>query len=282
MSNLTQRLLTAAVLVPILVVALFYDPTPWSILALAVFAGGFAHDEFLRMSLPVAPDGTGDRAVGLRAVTLLCGAALSILCCVFGPGAAMAPTLTVTALVLGAAVLTRKHALDLGARHVMACYTSVVYVPLLVTVWALIKSSLPNGASWLFVTLGIAFGTDTFAYFAGRAFGKHKLYPEVSPKKTWEGSAGGLLGGVFVTTTFGCLWMLPELPVVHAVALGVVGSAFGQVGDLVESLFKRGFKVKDSGNLLPGHGGMLDRVDGLLFVAPVVYYYVTLILPLAG
>ncbi len=279
MSNLTQRLLTAAVLVPILVVALFYDPTPWSILSIAVLAGGFAHDEFLRMSLPVAPDDSGDRAVFLRGLTVLCGAALNVLCCVFGPAQAMAPTLTVSALLIAAAVLLRKHALDHGARHLMACFTSVVYVALLVSVWSLIKATLPNGASWLFVTLGIAFGTDTFAYFAGRAFGKTKLYPEVSPKKTWEGSAGGLLGGVFVTTTFGCLWMLPELPVGHAIALGVIGSAFGQVGDLVESMFKRGFKVKDSGNLLPGHGGMLDRVDGLLFVAPVVYYYVTLILP---
>ena len=93
MSNLTQRLLTAGVLVPILVVALFYDPTPWSILAIAVLAGGFAHDEFLRMSLPVAPDGSGDRAVGLRGLTVLSGAALNVLCCVFGPAQAMAPRL---------------------------------------------------------------------------------------------------------------------------------------------------------------------------------------------
>lgn len=281
MSNLTQRLLTAAVLVPILVVALFVDTSPWSILAIATLAGAFAHDEFLRMALPVNKL-SDDRAIGLRAVVVLFGAALNVLACVYGPDVAIPPALTISALLIGAVVLSRRHALASAAHHAIVCYSSLFYVSLLVSVWSLIKATLPNGASWLFITLGIAFGTDTFAYFAGRAFGKHKLYPEVSPKKTWEGSVGGLFGGVFVTIVFGSLFLVPELPIIHAVILGVVGSAFGQVGDLVESMLKRGFGVKDSGNLLPGHGGMLDRVDGLLFVAPAVYYYVKLILPLAS
>jgi phosphatidate cytidylyltransferase len=280
MSNLAQRVLTAVVLVPILLVALFLDPTPWSILAIAMSAGAFAHDEFLRMALPV--NGVSrDRALGLRAAVIALGVAIGALACVFGPSVTLAPSLTLSAMIIGALVLSRRHALASAAHHIIVCYSSLLYVVLLVSVWPLFKSALPEGASWLFITLAIAFGTDTFAYFAGRAFGKHKLYPEVSPKKTWEGGVGGLLGGVVVTLGFGSLWLLPELPMIHAVILGALGSACGQVGDLVESMLKRGFGVKDSGNLLPGHGGMLDRVDGLLFVAPIVFYYAQLILPRA-
>ena len=99
---------------------------------------------------------------------------------------------------------------------------------------------------------------------------------EVSPNKTKEGALGGLLGGALAMTGFGTLWLLPEIPVADAVALGLVGSALGQIGDLVESMLKRTFGVKDSGAVIPGHGGLLDRVDALLFVAPLLYYYYTL------
>ena len=275
MSNLAQRAATAAVLVPGLVVALFYDPTPWSILAIATLAGMAAHDELLRMSLPV---GEGDRMRGLRAATLLCGAAMVALSTVYSPGAVIPPVLTVAAIALGVALLGRKEALADAGRHMAACYSSLLYVPLLVSVWTPIKADLPHGERWLFITLGVAFFSDTVAYFFGRFLGKHKLYPAVSPKKTVEGAVGGLVGGVLSTVGFGALWLLPELPIAHALVLGVVGSAVGQVGDLFESMLKRAYGVKDSGALLPGHGGMLDRVDALLFVGPVVYYYVTLVL----
>ena len=283
MSNLVQRLLTAAVLVPILIIELFVDKTPWSILAMAVLATAAAHDEFVRMALPRIAGDDGPRddpAPGLRAVVLTLGAGLMIACTVFGK--AMAPALTIIAMGLGAVILARKHALDRAAHTLVACFASILYIPLLATTWPLIKADLPNGAAWLFVTLGIAFFSDTVAYFFGRFFGRHKLYPAVSPKKTWEGSFGGLVGGVSIAVGFGSLWLIPEMPIGHAVALGVLGSACGQIGDLVESMIKRGFGVKDSGTLLPGHGGMLDRVDALLFVAPVVYFYVRLVLPLAG
>jgi phosphatidate cytidylyltransferase len=277
MGNLAQRVATALVLVPILIVALFLDPTPWSILAIATLAGMFAHDELLRMSLPVTPE---DRCLSLRAAVLASGAAMVVLSALFSPQIALPPTLTVAAITLGVTLLARKHALAQASRHMAAAYASLLYVPLLVSVWTPIKGDLPNGASWLLVTLAIAFGSDTVAYFFGRFLGRRKLYPAVSPKKTIEGALGGLLGGILATTVLGALWLIPELPLVHAVILGVCGSAVGQMGDLFESMLKRGYGVKDSGNLLPGHGGMLDRVDALLFVAPVVYYYATLILGL--
>jgi len=278
MGNLAQRAATALVLVPILVVSIFLDPTCWSILAIATIAGMFAHDELLRMSLPVTAE---ERFVGLRAAVLTCGAAMVVLSMIFTPQVALPPTLTVAAIALGVALLARKRTLAKASQHMAAVYASLLYVPLLVSVWSPLKGDFANGASWLFVTLAIAFGSDTVAYFFGRFLGKHKLYPAVSPKKTMEGAFGGLVGGVLATAGFGSSWLIPELPYGHAVVLGVLGSAVGQFGDLFESMLKRGYGVKDSGNLLPGHGGMLDRVDALLFVAPVVYYYATLVLGLS-
>jgi phosphatidate cytidylyltransferase len=111
---------------------------------------------------------------------------------------------------------------------------------------------------------------DSLAYFAGRAFGKHKLAARVSPKKTWEGAAGGLVGSIAGTFIAQALFM-PDLSALACVVIGAGAAIVEQIGDLCESLFKRSFGVKDSGALLPGHGGMLDRVDGLLFAGVWVY-----------
>ena len=123
---------------------------------------------------------------------------------------------------------------------------------------------------------------DTCAYFAGRAFGKHKLAPLLSPKKTWEGFAGGFVG------TLGFLFagkaLFPEtfagLTSTDLVLLGVPSAFLGPVGDLAESLLKRNYDVKDSGNILPGHGGMLDRIDAAFFVCPWVLCYLVALKPL--
>ena len=120
----------------------------------------------------------------------------------------------------------------------------------------------------------LAWAADTGAYFAGRALGKTPLFPRVSPKKTWEGAVGG---AVAVVVAIGIIRTLaiPHMGWGHVVALSLIGGPAGVVGDLVESAFKRASGVKDSGSILPGHGGILDRVDSLLFTAPVTYVYVT-------
>jgi phosphatidate cytidylyltransferase len=270
-SNLMQRLLTAAVLIPILCVSMFVEPTAWSILFFSVLAVLFAADEYLRMGL-----GADDRALGLRAVYGLAGAGVMIGNFVLGTQAAMAPTMFAAAMLVATAVLVRKHHLAKAGHHLAYALAGLAYVPMLACVWPLLKKEL--GPEWLFLALALAFGSDTLAYFGGRAFGKHKLYEAVSPKKTIEGSIGGLVGGVAAMVGMGHYWLTPEIPISHCVALGLIGSALGQIGDLVESMIKRTFNVKDSGQLLPGHGGMLDRVDGLLFVAPLVYYYAKVVL----
>ena len=107
-----------------------------------------------------------------------------------------------------------------------ACVASLLYVPLLASVWPLMKAEF--GPGWLFITLCLAFFSDTVAYIFGRLWGRHKLYPAVSPGKTWEGSVGGLVGGVLATAGAGSLLLVPELPIGHAMVLGIVGSLFGQ------------------------------------------------------
>ncbi|WP_321390455.1 phosphatidate cytidylyltransferase [uncultured Desulfuromusa sp.] len=146
----------------------------------------------------------------------------------------------------------------------------LVYLPFLLSHLMLLRL-LPDGRQWIFMTLIVIMSCDSFAYFVGRKFGKRKLYQAVSPNKTIEGGVGGLVGAVFaimlVKFTF-----LPILGFLDAVLIGLFLGVMGQLGDLFESLLKRACQVKDSGGIIPGHGGMLDRLDSLLFAFPVVYY----------
>ena len=127
------------------------------------------------------------------------------------------------------------------------------------------------GRGWLLLLLAVVFGTDTGAYYVGKALGRHKLAPKISPGKTVEGA----LGGTFLGVVLGCLWGYYFLMVPFRVLIPLCAglSIVGQIGDLLESMIKRACGVKDSGRLLPGHGGLLDRVDALIFAAPVLYWF---------
>lgn len=132
--------------------------------------------------------------------------------------------------------------------------------------------------AWLVFATFIAIWTcDSLAFFAGKAFGRHKLFPRVSPNKSWEGAVTGFLAS---SAAFAAIahYLLPFLPPLHAGTIGALVGIIGQFGDLVESLFKRDAGVKDSSNIIPGHGGIYDRFDAAMFVAPVVYVYVHLFL----
>jgi phosphatidate cytidylyltransferase len=135
---------------------------------------------------------------------------------------------------------------------------------------------LPPHRLMVWLVFLTAFGTDIAAFFTGRAFGRHKLCPSVSPGKTVEGAIGGFAGSVIVCGAFGYLF-IHEL-FVHCLIIGALGSVFSQLGDLTASIFKRNLGIKDYGNLIPGHGGILDRFDSVIFTAPFVYYYATLIM----
>jgi phosphatidate cytidylyltransferase len=129
-----------------------------------------------------------------------------------------------------------------------------------------------EGRLWILLLLTGVVASDTFAYAFGRLFGVRKLAPHISPGKTWAGAVGSAFGTVGAVVLF-ALFLLPELHPAAAAALGLALSVFGQIGDLCESLLKRGFSVKDSGRLIPGHGGVLDRLDSLMFGAPVVLLF---------
>ena len=272
MGDVIKRAATAAVLVPIVLGVIYFDPTPWSTIVACAMVAWISLDEYLRMALPVTEE---DRGTLLRLVTGLLGVAIVVLPAVFEPGVVLPPLLAGSAIAVGFATLGRPAQLPDAGRHFGVCLSGLLYVPLLMSVLPLLKRA--GLEHWIVLSLCIAFFSDTVAYFFGRAFGKHKLYEAVSPKKTWQGAFGGVLGSLLATVGVGAMWLVPDLAIVHAVVLGILANICGQAGDLVESMLKRTYGVKDSSNLLPGHGGMLDRVDAMVYVAPVVYYYVTYI-----
>ena len=131
-----------------------------------------------------------------------------------------------------------------------------------------------QGRPLLLFALVITWVGDSAAYFVGRSIGKHALAPRLSPKKTWEGTVASILGSLIVALIFG---RFMTVPLVHLLGMAAVGNVAGQVGDLLESAYKRSSGIKDSGSLLPGHGGVLDRIDALILAIPVVWYYWILI-----
>ena len=143
----------------------------------------------------------------------------------------------------------------------------VLAIALPATSMCFLRAVSPRAVLFLFL---IVWGCDSFAYYSGRAFGRHKLAPRVSPNKTWEGTIGGLVGATLIGAAGGTWWLLPEVGPAGGAAAGALASSAGQIGDLVESLWKRGAGVKDSGAFLPGHGGFYDRIDSLLFAGPVL------------
>jgi phosphatidate cytidylyltransferase len=132
------------------------------------------------------------------------------------------------------------------------------------------------GTRWLVMVFLVTWINDSAAYFVGKAVGRHPCCPYLSPKKTWEGTIGGWIGGVAATVLLG-LWLV-DLPWFHGLALGLLVATLAPFGDLAKSMVKRQMGVKDFSSLIPGHGGMFDRIDSLLFVAPAIYYYIMLVL----
>ncbi|TGE31211.1 phosphatidate cytidylyltransferase [Desulfosporosinus sp. Sb-LF] len=151
---------------------------------------------------------------------------------------------------------------------------SVLYTVVMLSHLYLLRQ-LPRGLEWTFLTIFLVWATDTGAYLIGRQYGRHLLAPQVSPKKTVEGSLGGLLFSIVVAFLF---WrQVGGISWVAYIVLGIVIGISAQVGDLFESALKRSAGVKDSGKLIPGHGGVLDRFDSLIFALPVVYYGISLL-----
>lgn len=180
-------------------------------------------------------------------------------------------TVTLALLALFMYALFAKEPLQEAMTALAVTVFGIMYVSWLFLHLTLLRG-LPHGKHYVFYLLILVWAGDSGAYYVGKSLGKHPLAPVISPKKTIEGAIGGtaatLLASIIATYTF-----LPQMSMRHAVALGLLLAVVAQIGDLCESLLKRSVNIKDSGTLLPGHGGILDRVDGLIFAAPVLYYY---------
>ncbi|MCB2125205.1 MAG: phosphatidate cytidylyltransferase [Polyangiales bacterium] len=259
------RFASALPLIPVILWLLFYGPR-WGFHAFAFLAIAIVARELMAMTMP------GQTVlIGIGTLATL-GFAATV---VFAP-AYLFPAVLGLGMVALVASLLRPEPIETAGARTGWLFGGPIYIGgLLVTVDLL--HGLPFGARWVVLAMMLAFLSDTAAYFAGRAFGKHKLYEKLSPKKTIEGSLGGLVGAV--GGAFFALYVMKlPIPVPHAVALGVVAGGLGQAGDLLESLLKRSAGVKDSGNILPGHGGLLDRVDALMFTAATTWAYAVYVL----
>lgn len=261
-----ERLIAALVgLVPVLAAILYGGVLGVQIIVFVALLIGL--DEYARMAVPGRPREAS------AALCLSGGATYALL--QWGELEVALAVLGLSSAALMTAAMVRISDTDEGAKVALRLVAGMVYVPVLFSFLPSLRAIDPGteGIAWVFLVLVITWFGDTGAYFAGRFLGKHKLFERVSPKKTWEGAIGGMLaavvGAVFITHNW-----LPKVGVHHAIALGVVVDAIGIVGDLVESMLKRAFGVKDSGWIMPGHGGILDRVDALLFTAPAVWLYV--------
>lgn len=159
-----------------------------------------------------------------------------------------------------------------GPYDAMATVTGLVYIPFFT--YHMVMIDMTDYSLFIWIVVIAAFGSDIFAYFTGYFLGKHKMAPVLSPKKTIEGAVGGLIGSSVLSWLFGFIFMR-EMALVCLV-LGLVGGAAGMAGDLTASAFKRKMGIKDYGDLIPGHGGIMDRFDSVIFVAPVIYYAICL------
>ncbi len=249
-----RRVATAAVLIPLFVWVILFAPFEAFRGALVV-VGAFAYVEFHRLALAtMAIRGGNDTWIGVAAGTVLLYAPEPGLIAILIGVGAMAMALRSTELK---DALPAAAALLLGVLYIFGAWRAAAEIRLI-------------SRHWLMLAMLLAWVGDTFAYYTGKAIGRHKLAPRVSPAKTWEGSAGSVAGSMLAGWVY-AHYLIPSAPVWLVLTVSASGNIAGQVGDLCESAFKRGAGVKDSGTLLPGHGGWLDRIDSSLFTLPVFY-----------
>ena len=264
---LQTRLATAAIAIPALWLFIVYaSPASFAIFITIVTAIGLS--EYFAMAFPEhMPERIAGTVFGLLVAAGVATRDPNVW------GAAVSLT-----VVLGLAFPLARHGeLDVAVRRLGLQLLGVLYVGFFMPHTILMRE-LPggHGAHWLLFTIAAVFGSDTGGYFAGRSFGRRPLLPAVSPKKTVEGAIGGL-GGAALAALLMHVLLHPTHGAGEAIGLGVMLSVLAQFGDLCESALKRAFGAKDSGWIIPGHGGILDRLDSLLFPFVFTYYYAAVV-----
>ena len=258
-----KRWITGIVAVPIIYLLVMAGETIFFLLIAAV--SGVTLSEYYRAVFKPARRGPAAMIPGLGLIL-----APVIVWVVNYRSMAHAPLIIAIDLIVTAGLTLPLFKDDNQAPYLVAKQVlGLVYIPLFLSFLVLLRSG-EEGAQWIFWLLCIVAAGDTGAFYTGKSIGRHKLCPWVSPKKTIEGSIGGLCANVMVALLLKML-LLPELSILPSVIFALLIGAAGQVGDLFASEFKRAAGIKDSGTLLPGHGGFLDRLDALLFASPLAY-----------
>jgi phosphatidate cytidylyltransferase len=260
---LRQRLITAAIGLPVFLLITWFG-NPWFAAMVAVIAllGSL---EFFRIAISPKPE-------PLTYFIILTIVALSIspFYSSFVPKHVIL-TLSIIISLCWLVFLPKREGVFLKWAWLLA---GTVYLGWMVGFWSELRN-LSNGREWTYLTIFIIMASDTTAYFAGRAWGKHPMAPSISPKKTWEGAAGGFIASIIVALGLGIFFSI-SLNYWFLLIFGVCIGLLAQIGDLVESLLKRNNGVKDSGKLLPGHGGILDRIDSFILAGAAACFLLML------
>jgi phosphatidate cytidylyltransferase len=270
---LKHRVITAAVGVPLVILAIWFgDPWFSLLIATAALAGTY---EFYHIA-------NFDRREPLLYLGLLWALALVLSPHYRNPD--VLPIVITATMLISLIWLLLRPSREKTFHNWAWTIVGALYVGWMLSYWLNLRGlklglgeSSEYGRNWVYLAMLTTFANDTGAFFIGRARGKHKLAPAISPAKTWEGALGGLICAILAAIVIAMvLNLISPLAFKYwqIALLGFLVSLFAQLGDLVESLLKRNMGVKESGNLLPGHGGILDRFDSLIFVGAVVYYYV--------
>jgi phosphatidate cytidylyltransferase len=258
------RIVSAAVLVPITLAVVYFAPPFWYLAVLGL-VGSFCLFEYYQITRALGADGQpwfGYPAFWVL-ITGLWGRWL--------PAPVLCVCLVVAAFL---AAMWRRAPMRTRVFGLMANLLGVFYLAFCLFAAYSVRHDrdAQAGLQWTLIALVVIWTGDSAALFCGKSFGRTRFAPELSPKKTNEGAAGGLLAEVLVAILLRH-WFFPGLPVVHVIGAALLIGIFGQLGDLAESMLKRAADIKESSNLIPGHGGVLDRIDSLLFAFPALYAY---------
>jgi phosphatidate cytidylyltransferase len=257
------RIISAAVLIPIALLAVYYAPPLLYLIGIGAVGTVCLYEYFGLI-----------RSMGIQAQPFFGYLAFWVLLFAFRQN--KYPMASVLGLVLLAAFLSAmwryKQPIRQRALALMAELLGILYMSLFLYPALPIRYDFEHGRDWTIILLIVIWSGDSFALLVGKKLGRTPFAAGLSPKKTNEGAIGGLLGGLALAAA-AQHFLFPELPLKHVAAAAVLVGIFGQLGDLAESMLKRAAEIKDSSQLIPGHGGALDRMDSLLFAFPILYFY---------